>query len=137
MSITMRFDYGEHSALFTGDLYVAGEMDILERVDTELLKADFLKVPHHGYNTSSCSAFLHAVDPDLAVSTGRLPIPAAIYNRYEDLGIEMLDDRIYGSIHVTADAAGVMTTETSRTEFNGDTNTPEAGEDEVPEEDEV
>ena len=135
MSITMRFDYGEHSALFTGDLYVSGEMNILERVDTELLKADFLKVPHHAYNTSSCSAFLNAVDPDLAVATGRLPVPQVVYNRYEDLGIEMLDDRIYGYIHVTADAEGVMTTETSRTEFNGDTNTPEAGEDEVPEED--
>lgn len=137
MSITMRFDYGEHSALFTGDLYVSGEMEILERVDTELLKADFLKVPHHAYNTSSCSAFLNAVDPELAVATGRLPVPQVVYDRYEDLGIEMLDDRIYGYIHVTAGADGVMTTETSRTEFNGDSNTPSAGEDEVPDGDEA
>ena len=136
MSIVMRFDYGEHSALFTGDLYVSGELEILERVDKSLLKADFLKVPHHAYNTSSAAAFLNAIDPELAVATGRLPVPKVVYDRYEGLGIEMLDDRIYGYIHVTGDAVtGELTTETSRTEFNGSTNTPEAGEDEVPEED--
>ncbi len=137
MSITMRFDYGEHSSLFTGDLYVAGEMNILEKVDVSLLKADFMKVPHHGYNTSSCAAFLNAVDPDLAVSTGRLPIPTKVYDRYADLGIELLDDRQKGYIHVSADAEGVMTYETTRESFGGDDTIPDTGEDPVPDEDGV
>ncbi len=124
MSITMRFDYGEHSSLFTGDLYVSGEMNILKKVDHDLLKADFLKVPHHGYATSSCPAFLNAVDPDLAVSTGRLPIPQRIYDRYEDLEIELLDDRQKGYIHVTGAYDGELLYETTREAFVGEDTTP-------------
>ena len=134
MSITMRFDYGEHSSLFTGDLYVSGEMNMLKKVDHDLLKADFLKVPHHGYATSSCAAFIHAVDPDVAVSTGRLPIPQRIYDRYADLGVDLLDDRMKGYIHVTGDVSGELLYETSRETFEGDTTPSNPDEDPIPDE---
>lgn len=136
MSIVVRVDYGEHSSLLTGDLYMRGEQWILERVDQSLVDVDFLKVPHHGYNTSSCTDFLEAVSPELAVSVGRLPIPQKVYDRYEALDIPFIDDRVYGYVEVTGSADGTLEYTTSRTEVN-DTTTPDTGDEEVlPDEDE-
>jgi beta-lactamase superfamily II metal-dependent hydrolase len=126
MSIVLRLDYGEHSSLLTGDLYVEGEKMILERVDHALLDVDFLKVPHHGYNTSSSVDFLEAISPELAMSIGRLPIPSKVYERYETLGIDFLDDRKNGYVEVVGAADGTLTYETSRTEDNSGA-TPDAG----------
>ena len=130
MSIVVRLDYGEHASLLTGDLYLEGEKMILERVDQSLLDVDLLKVPHHGYATSSSVDFINAASPELAVSVGRLPIPARISNRYANLGVTFLDDRTYGYISVVAASDGTMSFETSRT---GDDSgvTPDTGEGDV------
>lgn len=64
-SIVMRVTYGEVSALFTGDAEEETERLLLsENAD---LKADILKVGHHGSKYSSSSAFLKAVSPKIAV----------------------------------------------------------------------
>ena len=114
MSIVIRFDYGEHSSLFTADLYLAGEDMVLANTAPEVLDVDFLKVPHHGYLTSSGVGFLKAISPELAVSTGFLHIPERLRTRYADCGIEFLDDGTRGYIHVTADATGEMLYTTTR-----------------------
>ncbi len=50
-SIAVRIDYGETSFLLTGDAEIEAEYDMLE---TGLeLKADVLKVGHHGSDTST------------------------------------------------------------------------------------
>ncbi|MBR4864735.1 MAG: MBL fold metallo-hydrolase [Oscillospiraceae bacterium] len=131
MSIVVRVDYGEHSSLLTGDLYVQGEKWVLERVDQALLDVDFLKVPHHGYNTSSSVAFLQAITPELAMSIGRLPIPSKVYERYETLGIELLDDRMCGYVEVTGAADGTLEYTTSRDGLEDDNTTPDTGDEEV------
>jgi competence protein ComEC len=137
MSIVVRLDYGEHSSLLTGDLYVDGEKWMMERVDNALLDVDFLKVPHHGYNTSSSVALLETVSPELAMSIGRLPIPSKVYERYETLGIELLDDRMCGYVEVTGAADGTLEYTTSRDGLEDDNTTPDTGdEDIVPDEDE-
>ncbi|WP_268879006.1 DNA internalization-related competence protein ComEC/Rec2 [Niallia circulans] len=51
--------------LFTGDIEEIGEGMLLNK-NTEL-KADILKVAHHGSKTSTTEAFLHAVDPTVAI----------------------------------------------------------------------
>ena len=116
-SIVFRLDYGEHSSLFTGDIYVkgtSGEALLLNRTDHDLLKADLLKVPHHGHDTSGSSSFLRAIGAQMAVATGSVEIPEAVKTRYNDEGIQLLGDREYGYIHVCAGVDGSMTTETSR-----------------------
>ena len=130
MSIVTRFDYGEHSSLFTADIYTAGEKMILEQVDNSLLDVDFLKIPHHGYNTSSSFEFIEAVSPEVAMATGRLPIPNGVRNRYADAGITFLDDRTNGYVEVTGSADGTLEYVLSRTEATDDT--PEAGDDATP-----
>ncbi len=64
-SLVFKIIYGETSFLFTGD--------ISERVEKELLnsekeiKADVLKVAHHGSKSSSSEEFLKAVSPQISV----------------------------------------------------------------------
>ena len=128
MSIVLRFDFGEHSSLFTGDLYTTGEESVLANTDHEILDADFLKVPHHGYLTSSSEAFVKRVSPELAVSTGFLQISEKLRTRYADLGVVFLDDGTKGYIHVTAERDGTMAYETSRNDaaVDGGETTPDA-----------
>ena len=65
MSIVLRVDYGENSVLFTGDAEMMSEYMM---IDSGLpLKADVLKVGHHGSDTSSTVEFLNAVSPKYAV----------------------------------------------------------------------
>ena len=116
MSIVVRIDYGEHSSLLTGDLYMKGEKWVLERVDNSLLDVDFLKVPHHGYNTSSSCDFIEAISPEVAMAIGRLPIPEKVRARYETLGVTFLDDRTNGYVEVTGSLDGTLEYTVSRTE---------------------
>lgn len=59
------FACGEERALFTADVSAHVEAKLLE--EPGLIRAELLKVPHHGSTHSSSEAFLDAVDPDEAV----------------------------------------------------------------------
>ena len=113
-SMVFRLDYGDHSSLFTGDIYELAEGQILNAVDNSKLDVDFLKIPHHGWNTSSSEAFVNAVAAKLAVATGRVVMPETYWNRYTAAGTQVLMDLYHGYIHVEADSLGEMTYETSR-----------------------
>ena len=65
ISVVTRLTYGEHAFLFTGDaeMDLEGQM-VASRLD---LRADVLKVAHHGSKTSTSPAFLRAVSPKYAV----------------------------------------------------------------------
>ncbi|MDU6543065.1 MBL fold metallo-hydrolase [Clostridium sp.] len=64
-SIVVKVEFGNNSFLFTGD---AGEVSEKEMLSNGLeLKADVLKVGHHGSRTSSSDAFLNTVNPKYAV----------------------------------------------------------------------
>ena len=65
-SIVLRMDYGDVSALFTGDAEVKNEKEMIEKYP-DLLKCDVLKVAHHGSDSSSSVEFLYAVKPKLAL----------------------------------------------------------------------
>lgn len=51
--------YGDVSFLFMGD----GEKEVENDILNDNIKADILKVGHHGFNTSSTSQFLNTVKP--------------------------------------------------------------------------
>jgi competence protein ComEC len=65
MSIVLRVDYGETSFLFTGDAEMMSEEMMLS--DEMPLRADVLKVAHHGSRYSSSPEFLAVVKPEWAV----------------------------------------------------------------------
>lgn len=64
-SVVCRLDFGQTSFLFTGDAEAAAEAALLSRGAN--LRADVLKVGHHGSSTSTGPAFLSAVSPSHAV----------------------------------------------------------------------
>lgn len=64
-SIVCKLKYKEFSCLFTGDIEKLAEEKILkENLD---LKADVLKVAHHGSKTSTIQNFIEAVNPKAAL----------------------------------------------------------------------
>ena len=76
-SIVCRVDFGETSFLFTGDMEVAAENDMLdyweERRSADIVNVDVLKVGHHGSDTSTGYRFLYEADPTygiISVGTG-------------------------------------------------------------------
>lgn len=64
-SFVLRIDYAGRSLLFSGDIEGHAERSLVERAAP--LRADILKVPHHGSRTSSSEALLRAVQPQIAV----------------------------------------------------------------------
>lgn len=73
-SLVVRVAYGRRVFLFAGDAEQAAETRLLERPGE--LRADVLKVGHHGSRTSSGEAFVRAVAPWLAI------ISAGATNRF-------------------------------------------------------
>ena len=64
-SLGMRISYGQRSILLTGDM--EKPMEIQALAAGEPLRADILKVGHHGSNTSTFEPFLDAVSPTFAL----------------------------------------------------------------------
>ncbi|OAT74573.1 ComEC/Rec2 family competence protein [Parageobacillus thermoglucosidasius] len=64
-SAVLRLAYGKNAFLFTGDAEFKAESDMIKA--KQPLKADVLKVGHHGAKTSTSTAFLNAVKPKYAV----------------------------------------------------------------------
>jgi competence protein ComEC len=74
-SLVLRISYGRRAALLVGDAEREEERSLLAR-PAGSIRADLLKVGHHGSRTSTSPAFLAAVGPSLAV------ISAGVRNRF-------------------------------------------------------
>jgi competence protein ComEC len=70
-SLVFRLEYGSFRMLFTGD--VPGQIeDRLGDEDADAVRAQVLKVSHHGSHSSTSRHFLSSVQPELAIiSVGR------------------------------------------------------------------
>lgn len=106
-SIVVRLSFGRNSFLFTGDAEKKAESDMLKSGMN--LKADVLKVGHHGSKSSSTKEFLKAVSPRYAViSVGDnsygLPKKTVI-RRIEKLGAEVYRTDRSGTVVFYSDGA--------------------------------
>lgn len=118
-SLVMRVSYAGRSLLLTGDAERGLEADLLRR--RAHLRADILKVGHHGSRSSSTPEFLFAVDPSLAIISARArpgpgwPIPSArVLSRLKAMGIEYLRTDTEGAVTVTITPAGAIRISTQR-----------------------
>ena len=67
-SIVTKVCYNNFSVLFTGDVEEIAENEICNQYhNTDKLKANILKVPHHGSKTSSTAEFIKMVKPQIAL----------------------------------------------------------------------
>lgn len=103
-SIVLLIASANHRALVTGDAGIPVERRLVKE-DVDTLKADILKVGHHGSQNASSESFLRVVDPDFAVvSVGadniyKLPNKTTI-NRFNTLGIPVFRTDMCGTVSV-------------------------------------
>lgn len=108
-SIVVQIEFYNHTFLFTGDMEVEAENDMLDYWGESLdWNVDVLKVGHHGSSTSSGYRFIYETDPEYAiVSVGEDNSYGhphdEIIDRYSDAGIPMLRTDELGSILVVSD----------------------------------
>ena len=116
-SLVMLMDYKDFSMLFTGDIYVSREMDLVLEFD-ELLEADILDVPHHGATTSSSYMFIKTVQPKYAIVNNDSLLPAESFEKYTDLGIDMFVTASHGEITIVTDGENIeITTERELSDY--------------------
>ena len=101
---------GDFSMFFTGDISTETEKKVTELADNELtgivkIRADILKVPHHGSKSASSETFLRTVDPKAALISAGIrnsyhhPSPV-VTDRLESMGIPYFCTIKYGEIDV-------------------------------------
>ncbi|MDK2821228.1 MAG: competence protein ComEC [Clostridia bacterium] len=105
-SAVLHLTYGKTSFLFTGDAETTAEKEMV--VSNLPLKADILKVGHHGSISSTSKAFLRKVDPTYAViSVGKdndygHPHPSII-ERLQQAKIKIYRTDLHGTITAISD----------------------------------
>lgn len=106
---------GRHgSALLTGDIEKASEARLVASYGTQLA-SEVLVAPHHGSNTSSTAAFLHAVAPRYALFPvgyrNRFGFPhPLVLERYRRLGIQIEQTSQAGALTLYSGAQGINLT---------------------------
>lgn len=114
-SVVLRVTFGRVSMLLTGDAEAEEERWLIANTAPELLRADVLKLAHHGSRTSSTSPFLDAVTPRVGlVSVGAgnsygHPSPETL-QAFAERGIPLLRTDRDGTIVVGTDGRTVEIT---------------------------
>jgi len=103
-SLTLRFVYGQTSALWPGDLEFWGETYLLR--DHGDISSTVVKAPHHGSRTSSSPAFVAAVQPEHVVfptgENNQWGFPhAPVVQRWAQTGAQLWDTAVHGEITLT------------------------------------
>lgn len=112
-SIVMRWEFGTRAFLLPGDAEKQAERQILAENTTGALRADVLKIGHHGSKNSTTEEFLAAVHPRLAViSSGENnsyghPSPELL-ERLEKAGVRVLRTDRNGAVHILTDGSDLQ-----------------------------
>ncbi|MBU4000390.1 MBL fold metallo-hydrolase [Patescibacteria group bacterium] len=112
LSIISRLAYGADSFLFTGDAEAKEEMELISACPD--LKAEVLKVAHHGSKNSTSELFLDKVRPKFSIiSSGAKnryghPKPETL-EKLKKIGAEILRTDLWGDIKLESEGKGVVT----------------------------
>jgi competence protein ComEC len=105
-SLVIKIQFKEIAILLVGDIEKEAEYRMMRKGFP--IKADLLKIPHHGSASSSTQAFLESVKPSYAIlsvseqNLGRLPHPEVL-RRYERLGTRIFRTDKHGAVTVVTD----------------------------------
>jgi competence protein ComEC len=107
-SLVLQLHYRNRSILLTGDAEKQAEHEILEENSAETLRADVLKLGHHGSKNSTSLEFLAAVRPRVGIiSVGEdnpygHPSPELL-ERLQNAGVRILRTDRDGAVHMLTD----------------------------------
>ena len=109
-SLVMTAEYGQNRILFMGDAEQDVERDLLS--DGADLRADVLKVGHHGTKYATTSRFLSAVKPSYAVISCGLDNEYGypkeeVLERLLSAGAQIFRTDIQGDIHFVMDGTRI------------------------------
>ena len=110
-SVVLKLQFRHRSILMTGDIEKKAEVALLARE----LKADVVKVPHHGSKTSSIDAFVSATQPRFAIiSVGQDSMfghpHAEVVERWKGAGAHVLTTGKCGMISLITDGNDLSVT---------------------------
>lgn len=105
-SIVFRLAFGKRKLLFTGDIEKETEKSLMQNISC--LKADVVKVAHHGSRTSSTKEFIDSVKAEYAIiSVGRRsPFDhphQEVVKRFQEAGTKVLTTGERGTITISTD----------------------------------
>ncbi|HGJ66183.1 TPA: DNA internalization-related competence protein ComEC/Rec2 [bacterium] len=105
-SVVMKVTYKKVSFLFTGDIEKEAERQLVN--SGKDIRANVIKVPHHGSYSSSSNQFINAVQPDIAIiSVGYRNYynhPSNhVIRRYKSLGTSIYRTDYQGSVTIITD----------------------------------
>ncbi|MGB9466922.1 MAG: ComEC/Rec2 family competence protein, partial [Candidatus Acidiferrum sp.] len=107
-SLVLRLKYGDRSMMLPGDAEKQAESSMLSDNGEAALRADVLKVGHHGSKNSTTMEFLAAVHPRVAVISAGEDNPYGhpnpeLLERLTTAGVRILRTDRDGAVHVLAD----------------------------------
>ncbi len=107
-SLVLRLQYGNRTVLLPGDAEEQAERDMLVENSEKILRADVLKVGHHGSKNSTTAEFLKAVHPGVAVISVGEDNPYGhpnqeLLDRLKLAGVRILRTDRGGAVHVLTD----------------------------------
>ncbi len=114
-SFVLRVAFGKRAFLFVGDAEREEEAELVRRYG-DALRADVLKVGHHGSKTSSTPAFVAAVAPKIAVVSCGIrnhyghPVPSTLVALRQVAGRVLRTDHA-GAVTVTTDGSSLIVDE--------------------------
>ena len=89
-SLVFKFNYHNFSALFTGDVYIKSTDELVKKYGNRL-KANILKVPHHGdVKKTNKQNFINAVSAEYAFIQDNRYITDELLSRYTEAGTKIL-----------------------------------------------
>lgn len=131
-SAVVKLSYGDHTFIFTGD---AEEQSEKEQIDSGAeLRADVLKLGHHGSSSSSSKVYLDAVSPEFAVimcgkdnSYGH-PHKETL-QKLEEAGVKVYRTDQMGNIIISSDgeSLSIITEQSSQVKQNSSNNSSYIG----------
>ena len=107
-SLVLRLHFGNQTLMLTGDAEKESERAILAENSADSMRAQVLKVGHHGSKNSTTPEFLAAVQPQVGIiSSGEgnaygHPSPELL-ERLENAGVRILRTDQDGAVHILTD----------------------------------
>ena len=111
----LKLQYEDHAVLLPGDAEQDAEREMLSENSSDELRAEVLKIGHHGSRNSTTSEFLAAVKPRLAIISVGEDNPyghpnAELLERLANAGVRVLRTDREGAVHILMDGKGVEVT---------------------------